>query len=225
MMNGNIILFFCGLAKAFYRLEASFSSSTSRRIVHPLRATPPLVNSKSIEPIADELTNENLVRIVREECTDDQVNELVWKCLGYRRRDDGTFDNEQVFPKWREKYPSPPDLIGITRTYSKEIDEPVLRANQALVNSIPMKYKGGIKHHLAKVGWTGFMLQGLTPNKTRRAQCTNWLLYYREALFGISLEELIVQKERNVAAENQRLREEGKALRIVGPDGDVKCES
>ena len=36
-------------------------------------------------------------------------------------------------------------------------------------------------------GFNGFKLAELTPNKTRRAQCANWLLYYREALFGVKL--------------------------------------
>ena len=58
------------------------------------------------------------------------------------------------------KYPQPPDLVGVTRTYSKDVDEVVLRANQALVASIPMKYKGSIKEHLRKVGWTGFSVGG-----------------------------------------------------------------
>lgn len=30
----------------------------------------------------------------------------------------------------------------------------------------------------------------MTPNKTRRAQCANWLIYYREELFGYTIEEL-----------------------------------
>lgn len=169
-------------------------------------------------PTREELSNENLVRLVREECTDEEVNSLVWKCLGYLRRDNATWDTTNVFPKWRAKYPDPPDFIGVSRIYSREVDEPVLRANQALVNSIPMNYKGGIKQHLGKVGWTGYKLEGLTPNKTRRAQCANWLLYYREALFGKSLEELIAAKERDVAAENQRLREEGKSLKVASAE-------
>ena len=123
------------------------------------------------------------------------MNELAWKCLGYRRSADGAMDASQVFPKWRAKYPEPPDLVGVTRLYSKEIDESardpgatrpqktrekmrqrkakttdeshdvqqpmraqVLRANQALVASIPMVHKGGIKVHMREVGWTGFML-------------------------------------------------------------------
>jgi len=105
--------------------------------------------------------------------------------------------------------------VGVTRSYSRDVDEPVLRANQALVASIPMKFKGLIKPQLRSVGWTGYALEGLTPNKTRRAQCTSWLLYYREALLGLSLEELLIQKQRDVEAENIKLRSEGKAFRSV----------
>ena len=200
-------------AVAFHGLPSTPRPTTS---LISLRSLPPLL-SESLEPCEEELTNENLVRIVREECSDEEVNALVWKCLGYRREGEG-WDNGEVFPKWRAKYPTPPDLVGVLRVYSKDVDEPVLRANQALVASIPMKYKGGIKEQLRKVGWTGFKLEGLTPNKTRRAQCTNWLLYYREALMGLSLEELLAQKQRNIDEENQRLREEGKMLRSAkGP--------
>ena len=37
----------------------------------------------------------------------------------------------------------------------------------------------GIKIKLRPLGFTGFKLDELTPNKTRRAQCVNWLLFYR----------------------------------------------
>jgi len=198
-----------------------------RRCGVALRATEEefVVADLSQPPVAEELTNENLVKIVREQCTDDQVNALVWKCLGYRLQRDGSYDTADVFPKWLAKYPSPPDLVGVTRVYSKTVDEPVLRANQALVASIPMSYKAGIKTHLSKVGFTGFMLEGLTPNKTRRAQCANWLLYYREALFGVDLDTLIAQKQRDVAAENQRLREQGKSLRVAGPGSSASASA
>ena len=69
-------------------------------------------------------------------------------------------------------------------------------------------------------GFNGFKLAELTPNKTRRAQCANWLLYYREALFGVSLEELIAARDRDVEAENRAAIERGESLRIVkGPGG------
>jgi hypothetical protein len=35
----------------------------------------------------------------------------------------------------------------------------------------------------------------LTPNKTRRAQCANWLLFFREELFGYTVEELKERRE------------------------------
>ena len=53
----------------------------------------------------------------------------------------------------------------------------------------------------------------LTPNKTRRAQCANWLIFYREELFGYTVEELRekrrLKKEAEAAAEAKRLAEEG----------------
>lgn len=142
-----------------------------------------------------ELANERLVRIVKLETTDEETNELIWRCLGYVQRKDGSWDASRAFAKWREKYPSPPDLIGVTRTYTKDVDEPVMRANQAIHRSIPMAYKQQLKEQLRPHGFTGYKLEGLTPNMTRRAQVTNWLLYYREALHGRSLAELKRAKE------------------------------
>jgi hypothetical protein len=42
-----------------------------------------------------------------------------------------------------------------------------------------MRRVQGIKIKLRPLGFTGFKLDELTPNKTRRAQCVNWLLFYR----------------------------------------------
>ena len=64
----------------------------------------------------------------------------------------------------------------------------------------------------------------LTPNKTRRAQCANWLLYYREELFGYTVEEL--RERRRLKQEAQRLQEERlekeriEKLRAMGKDDD-----
>ena len=41
----------------------------------------------------------------------------------------------------------------------------------------------------------------LTPNKTRRAQCANWLLYYREELLGYTLDELKERKRLRLQAQ------------------------
>ena len=58
----------------------------------------------------------------------------------------------------------------------------------------------------------------LTPNKTRRAQCANWLLYYREELFGFTIEEL---KERR---QKKREAEEAEKLRLQKESGKVEDE-
>lgn len=82
----------------------------------------------AILPPPDDLADEEMLKIVLSQTKDQDVNELVWKYLGYRRHQEtGEWDSSAVFPNWRQKYPTPPDLIGVTRTYSKEVDEPVMR--------------------------------------------------------------------------------------------------
>lgn len=44
-------------------------------------------------------------------------------------------------------------------------------------------------------------MEGLTPNMTRRAQVANWLIYYREALHGVPIEELRRRKAARAAQE------------------------
>lgn len=175
--------------------------------------------SRTGGPSKEELSNENLYKILMLECNDLEVNTVVWKCLGYR------FDEEaeewtaaEVFPKWNEKYPTPPDLIGMARMYSKEVDQPSLKANQSIVRSVPVDNKQSLKLHLKPLGFTGYQFAELTPNKTRRAQCANWLLYYREELFGYTVEEL---------REKRRLKkeaEEAEKLRIEVESGKVAEE-
>jgi hypothetical protein len=111
------------------------------------------------EPALKELSNENLLKILHIECSDLEVNTLMWKCLGYRF--DETVEEwtaEAVFPKWKEKFPTPPDLVGMQRVYSKEIDRPSLKANQALVRSIPVDNKQSLKVHLKPYGFTGYQV-------------------------------------------------------------------
>jgi hypothetical protein len=169
------------------------------------------VLTRTGEPTKEELTNENLVRIVRSECTDLEVNTLVWKCLGYRfDPETETWNPLMVFPKWKDKYPTPPDLIGMRRIYDKEVDQPSLKANQSLVRSVPVHAKQSLKTHLRPVGFKGYQYSELTPNKTRRAQCTNWLVYYREELFGYSLEALQEKKRTKQAEEeNSNKKQDG----------------
>jgi hypothetical protein len=125
------------------------------------------VVSRTGGPLAAELVNENLLRILKMQCSDLEANTLVWKCLGYRFVDatdesesesTGEWTAAEVFPKWKEKFPSPPDLIGMQRTYSKEIDQVVLKANQNLVRSIPVDNKQSLKVHLKPLGFTGYQV-------------------------------------------------------------------
>ena len=83
--------------------------------------------------------------------------------------------------------------VGVRRLYDPSIDKPVRDASMNLMRSIPRDYKGGIKT-LQYVGFKGFKLSELTPNKTRRAQLVNWLIYYREHLFGKTLDQLLVER-------------------------------
>ena len=179
-------------------------------------------NTAGAPPPAD-LLDEELLKIVKLENTDAEVNNLVWKYLGYRKDEaSGEWDASAVFPKWAAKYPQPPDLVGVTRVYSPDVDEPVLRANQALHRSIPMAHKDGIRENLRAepVRFLGFKLAGLTPNKTRRAQCANWLLYYRAALWRVPLDELIARRDRDVEAENRAAIARGESLRVARPAAD-----
>jgi hypothetical protein len=170
----------------------------------PVGVSGKFVISRSGPPTREELSNDNMLMIVRSECTDLEVNTLVWKCLGYRFDADGEcWDAGEVFPKWRESYPHPPDLLGMRRVYSRDVDTPSLRSNQALVRSIPVEHKQSLKTHLNPLGFTGFKLKELTPNKTRRAQCANWLIFYREELFGYTVEELRERRRSRRAAEDE----------------------
>lgn len=109
-------------------------------------------------PTKEELTDDNLYKIIDRTASDLEVNTLVWKCLGYR------FDAEaqewttaEVFPKWKERYPTPPDVIGMQRIYSKAVDGPCLRNNQALVRSIPVDNKKSyLKEYMKPFGFTGY---------------------------------------------------------------------
>mmetsp|Transcript_17923 Transcript_17923/g.17993 ORF Transcript_17923/g.17993 Transcript_17923/m.17993 type:complete len:244 (+) Transcript_17923:26-757(+) len=154
----------------------------------------PLV-SISGPPLDTELTDENVVRIVLEKCTDYEANVLAWKCLGYRYDEkSGEWNSEGVFPKWRARHPNPVDLIGITRTYGQEVDKPVKSASVELIRSIPHNYKGKGVRSLRDVGFKGYKLNELTPNKTRRAQLVNWLLYYRESFYNKTFEEILAER-------------------------------
>lgn len=162
-------------------------------------------------PLFSELRDENIVKIVSLEATDQECNYLCWKCLGYRynEKEEKFESSSEIFPKWLLKYPTPPDVIGLTRKYDPETDRSVRNASMDLMRSIPRDFKGGVRS-LQSVGFKGFKLSELTPNKTRRAQLCNWLIYYRERLFGKTIEQLRAerQKEKEAAQEIAELPSE-----------------
>ena len=163
----------------------------------------------------DELCNANLVKIVNLECTDLECDQLAWKCLGYKFEETSNkfVLSPEVFPKWAAKYPEAPDLIGIARNYSPEVDKPVRDASMNLMRSIPRDYKGGVRA-LESEGFRGYKLKELTPNKTRRAQMVNWIIYYREKLWGKTLEQL----------REERMLEESKSAEIANLPSERQYE-
>ncbi|KAL3768158.1 hypothetical protein ACHAWO_006528 [Cyclotella atomus] len=166
--------------------------------------------SRSGPPTSEELSNDQMLKIVKIECSDLEVNTLVWKCMGYRFNEETEeWGSDEVFPNWREKYPTPPDLIGMKRVYERDVDQISLRSNQALVRSIPVDNKQSLKKELIPLGWTGYQYKELTPNKTRRAQCANWLIFYREELFGYTVEELRERRRLKKEAEEKAKQEAG----------------
>ena len=101
------------------------------------------------------------------------------------------------------------DLIGMQRIYEREIDRPSLQANQKLVKSVPPgPNKQALFRHLKPLGFTGYKVTELTPSKTRRAQVANWILYYREELHGVSIEEL--KERRRLKRETEAKAQKGK---------------
>ncbi|CAM9976006.1 unnamed protein product [Discosporangium mesarthrocarpum] len=143
------------------------------------------------EPIAEELSDLNLLKIIAEKATNEEVNRLAWRSLGYRcDPHTSAWTNTDVFPNWKTRFPEPPDLIGVTGIFTREIDSPVMEANRALVRTVPLEHKQSLKKFLGPLGFSGLTLDELTPHRTRRAQITNFLLFYRENLWRVPLEEL-----------------------------------
>jgi len=170
----------------------------------------------AVAPPPADLADEVMLSIVLSELPDEEVNNLVWKYLGYSFDEQtGSWDTSAVFPNWRANYPTPPDLVGVTRTYTREVDEPVLRAVQSLQRSVAMEHKNNLRAFLKPLGWNGYKMEGLTPNMTRRAQVANWLLYYREALHGVPVEELRRRREARAKEEAAR-RAAGEVLAPTG---------
>ncbi|PXF48175.1 hypothetical protein BWQ96_02127 [Gracilariopsis chorda] len=125
------------------------------------------------------ITTDDLFKIIRGETPDEWVNEIVRTLLGWQQLDDGSWNDDQVKSAWKEIYPDgPPDFIGSVDDYSPARDRPVKIAMQRLTRSIPPDYKQSIREILGPLGFRGWKVEELTPNRTRRATAVNWILYW-----------------------------------------------
>lgn len=108
------------------------------------------------------LTIETIQAIVQDQLSDDIVNRLVWRCLGYRY--DAArpgWDCSAVAEDWRTAYAEPPNFI--------DSRPPTVK----LTRSIPPEDKQLLKE---KLQFKGYQVGELVPRKTRRATVANWLL-------------------------------------------------
>ncbi len=111
------------------------------------------------------LTDALLWEILQERLPADEVNQLVWEYLGYEYDpSQQTWRTERVASPWRERFPTPPDFI---RDRSAIVQ---------LTRSIPPAAKQLLKQEL---GFPGYQVSELTPERTRRATIVNWLLGIR----------------------------------------------
>lgn len=133
------------------------------------------------------LTVADLLAIVRGESADSCANEIVWTLLGWRwpAGDHSRWDGSAVDREWREAYPdAPPDFIGVTGVYTPSVDRPVKKAIQRLQRSIPAEHKNALRETLKPHGFAGWHVRDLTPNRTRRAACVNYILYWHRIHFA-----------------------------------------
>lgn len=111
-----------------------------------------------------DLSPETVWAILRDELTDQQVNQLVWQTLGYVWDETNqAWDLTQVDLAWSESYPEPPNFIESRPATVK------------LTRAIPPDNKQLLKEYL---GFEGYSVSELKPRLTRRATAANWLLSY-----------------------------------------------
>lgn len=120
-----------------------------------------MTTSDRLDPLPP-LTEATLWAILNNEVDDEVVNRLLWSELGYRwQQESASWDASAVAEAWREAYPEPPDFIGSRPATVK------------LTRSIPAEHKQLLKTQL---GFQGYEISELTPQKTRRATAVSWLL-------------------------------------------------
>ncbi|WOB45834.1 DUF1823 family protein [Thermoleptolyngbya oregonensis NK1-22] len=109
------------------------------------------------------LTVETVWAILNDTLDDATANQLVWHCLGYRQREDGSWDTATVSEDWRSAYPEPPDFID-SRSATVKLTRSIAPENKQLLKE--------------QLGFGGYKVGELVPRKTRRATIANWLLGY-----------------------------------------------
>lgn len=128
-----------------------------------------------------QLTVSDLLAIINQETPDEFINDIVRTLLGWKQRQDHSWDNSNAHPAWLKAYPDhPPDFIGRNNDYSPEHDRPVKLAVQRLIHTTKMENRQLLKEVLKPHGFRGWKVTELTPNRTRRATVVNWILqWYR----------------------------------------------
>eukprot|EP00184_Porphyridium_aerugineum_P001725 CAMPEP_0184695712 /NCGR_PEP_ID=MMETSP0313-20130426/3269_1 /TAXON_ID=2792 /ORGANISM="Porphyridium aerugineum, Strain SAG 1380-2" /LENGTH=178 /DNA_ID=CAMNT_0027154227 /DNA_START=203 /DNA_END=736 /DNA_ORIENTATION=- len=123
-----------------------------------------------------------MFEICRQQTPESWPNEILWTMLGYKK-DEGVSQDEKdlakhwvatdmVAEEWKSEFPvHPPDFIGKRDCYDEDVDKPIKKAAQKLTRTIPKEYKRLLKEDL---GFEGFTIAQLTPNRTRRATSVNW---------------------------------------------------
>lgn len=126
-----------------------------------------------------QITGQDLLAIIRGETPDEWVNEILRALLGWRQMENGAWNDDLVQPMWKKAYnKGPPNFIGIEGDYRPEKDRPVKIAVQNLSKSIPPEHKQSLKPAMKPLGFSGWKVADLTPNRTRRAQAVNWIIYW-----------------------------------------------
>lgn len=112
------------------------------------------------------LNVETIWAILNNTIDDATVNRLVWQCLGYHYdQTAGQWDTATVELEWRNDYPEPPDFIG-SRPATVKLTRSIPKANKQLLKE--------------KLGFAGYKVDELAPQRTRRATAANWLLSYMQ---------------------------------------------
>lgn len=127
------------------RLFVASPTSKFRVFKRKYRAPLPKDANAFNVPVTFEEVEENVLKVVEGELSDQECNLLCWRCLGYKY--DATlknFTNDGVMNRWKAIYPQPVDLIGLFNTEDEVIDRPVELASKELWRTIAEHYKDGL---------------------------------------------------------------------------------